>query len=151
MENCELEEYVDLLIKAVRKQLKTGLHREYIRKKEDLTVMHGTMDIRGTVQNRLARKYLIACETDVLSENNDYNGMLKCTMMFLLRRSEIDAEKRAELKKLIMAFSEVDAPEAAQIDWKRLNGRRLGSELVELAGVCRKALEWQKQGERQEM
>ena len=40
MENNDLEEYADLMIKAVRKQLKTGLHREYIRKKEDLTVMH---------------------------------------------------------------------------------------------------------------
>ena len=79
--NNEAELYAAIIIRTVGRQLKTGLHREYIRKQEDLTVMHGTMDIRGTVKNRLERKYLISCESDVLSENNAYNAMLKAAMM----------------------------------------------------------------------
>ncbi|MCR5768968.1 MAG: hypothetical protein K6G45_10835 [Lachnospiraceae bacterium] len=143
--NNEAELYAAIIIRTVGRQLKTGLHREYISKQEDLTVMHGTMDIRGTVKNRLERKYLISCESDVLSENNAYNAMLKAAMMYLLRRSEVNDELRKELKKQVMAFSEVDVIEPGQIDWKRLTGRRSGAALVMLAQVCRRALEPERQ------
>ena len=137
----ETELYAAIIIRAVGRQLKTGLHREYIRKQEDLTVMHGTMDIRGTVKNRLERKYLISCESDMLSENNAYNAMVKAAMMYLLRRGEVNDELRRDLKKQVMAFSEVDAIEPDRIDWKRLTGRRSGAGLVMLTQVCRRILE----------
>ncbi|MCR5322431.1 MAG: hypothetical protein K6E85_04050 [Lachnospiraceae bacterium] len=144
-EDCENETdlYARLLVRAVGKQLKTGLHREYIRKKEDLTVMHGTMDIRGTVKNRLDRKYLISCESDVLSENNAFNGILKATMLFLLRRNEVNPDVRAVLKKQILAFSEIEAADLGHVDWKRLMSRRSGADLIMMAQICRLISEWQ--------
>ncbi|MBO4414708.1 MAG: hypothetical protein J5824_01860 [Lachnospiraceae bacterium] len=137
--------YASIISHAVSKQLKTGLYREYIRKKDDLTVMHGTMDIRGTVRNRLERKYLISCESDELSENNPFNRMLKTTMMFLLRRNEVRPETRTELKKQILAFSQIETSDAGMIDWKRLMDRRSSGSMIMLAQVCRRTLEWQRE------
>ncbi len=137
--------YASIISHAVSKQLKTGLYREYIRKKDDLTVMHGTMDIRGTVRNRLERKYLISCETDELSENNPFNRTLKTTMMFLLRRNEVRSETRTELKKQILAFSQIETADTGMTDWKRLMDRRSSSGMIMLAQVCRRALEWQRE------
>lgn len=144
-EDCEneLDLYARILVRAVGKQLKTGLYREYIRKKENMTVMHGTMDIRGTVKNRLDRKYLISCESDVLSENNAYNGMLKAAMMFLLRRSEVDSDVRTQIKKQMLAFSEIEAVDPGKTDWKRLINRRKGAEYTMMTQICRRIFDLQ--------
>lgn len=40
-----------ILAKGVSQQLKQGLHKEYITKNEDLSVMRGKLDIYGTIKN----------------------------------------------------------------------------------------------------
>lgn len=142
-EDCEneLDLYARILVRAVGKQLKTGLHREYIRKKENLTVMHGTMDIRGTVKNRLDRKYLISCESDVLSENNAYNGMLKAALLCLLRRDEVDRGIKIQAKKQILAFSGIEAADPVRIDWKRLTAGHSGAGIIMMTHICRRILD----------
>ena len=48
--------FAAILSKGVSYQLKQGLYREYIDKKEDLSVVRGKIDMPGTIQNQIARK-----------------------------------------------------------------------------------------------
>ena len=76
-ENVAAEEFDNLhnlfsaiLAKGIGRQLKQGLYREYLNRKEDVAVVRGKIDMPGTIQNRLARKRVLTCEYDELSENN---------------------------------------------------------------------------------
>ena len=78
-----------ILAKGVSQQLKQGLHKEYITKNEDLSVMRGKLDIYGTIKNQIQRKKSLSCEYDELSVNNIFNQILKTTMTILIRDSGV--------------------------------------------------------------
>lgn len=48
--------FAAILAKGIGRQLKQGLYREYIDKKEDIAVVRGKIDMPGTIRDRLARK-----------------------------------------------------------------------------------------------
>ena len=105
-ENVETEEFENLhnlfaaiLAKGIGRQLKQGLYREYLSRKEDLAVVRGKIDMPGSIQHRLARKRVLTCEYDELSENNLLNQILKTTVIILLQHAKVDAEHKNDLKK----------------------------------------------------
>lgn len=68
-ENVATEEFDNLhnlfaaiLAKGIGRQLKQGLYREYLNRKESAAVVRGKIDMPGTIQNRLARKRMMTCE-----------------------------------------------------------------------------------------
>lgn len=60
--------FAAILAKGIGQQLKQGLYREYLNQKEDMSVMRGKIDMPGTIRNKLARKHVLTCEYDELSE-----------------------------------------------------------------------------------
>lgn len=62
--------FAAILSKGIAQQLKQGLHREYIERTEDLSVMHGRIDINGTIRNLAQDRKLLSCEYDELSESD---------------------------------------------------------------------------------
>ena len=91
--------FAAILAKGISRQLKQGLYREYLNRKEDVAVVRGKIDMPGTIQNRLARKRVLTCEYDELSENNLLNQILKTTVMLLLRHTRVYQEYKSDLKK----------------------------------------------------
>ena len=71
--------FVAILAKGIGWQLKQGLYREYLNRTETMPVVRGKIDMPGTIQNRLARKRVVTCQYDELSENNLLNQILKTT------------------------------------------------------------------------
>jgi 5-methylcytosine-specific restriction endonuclease McrBC regulatory subunit McrC len=57
-----------------------------------MAVVRGKIDLSGTVKNKIARRRILSCEYDDLSENNLLNQILKTTVMLLLLHSKVDAE-----------------------------------------------------------
>lgn len=88
-----------ILAKGIGRQLKQGLYREYLNQKETVTAVRGKIDIPGTIQNRLARRQVLTCEYDELSENNLLNQILKTTVMLLLCHARVDQAYKSDLKK----------------------------------------------------
>ena len=74
--------FAAILAKGIGKQLKQGLYREYLNRKDDITVVRGKIDMPGTIRNRLSRKQVLTCEYDELSENNLFNQILKTIPTF---------------------------------------------------------------------
>ena len=99
--------FAAILARGIGKQLKQGLYREYLSRKEDLPVMRGKIDMPGTIQNQIARKQRLVCEYDELSENILLNQILKSTVMLLLRHAQVSSEYKDELKKEMLFFSNV--------------------------------------------
>lgn len=90
--------FAAILAKGIGRQLKQGLYREYLNRKEDVTKVRGKIDMPGTIQNFITRKRVLTCEYDELSENNLLNQILKTTVMLLLRHTKVDQEYKNNLK-----------------------------------------------------
>lgn len=133
--------FAAILAKGIGRQLKQGLYREYLNRKEDVTVVRGKIDIPGTIQNHLARKRVLTCEYDELSENNLLNQILKTTVMLLLRHAKVDQEYKNDLKKEMLFFSNVDVIDPTTIRWSAIRFQRNNNTYRMLVSLCQLVLE----------
>ena len=147
-ENVATEEFDNLhnlfaaiLAKGIGKQLKQGLYREYLNRKENVAVVHGKIDMPGTIQNRLAKKRVLTCEYDELSENNLLNQILKTTVMLLLHHVKVDTEYKTDLKKEMLFFSNVDTIDPTSIHWALIRFQRNNNTYRMLISLCQLVLE----------
>ena len=125
-----------ILAKGTAQQLKQGLYREYITENETLTVMRGKIDMPQTIRNRIQHNQKLACEYDELSENNRFNQILKTTIQYLLRDDEVDKERKAALKKVLVFFDGVETIEPSEIQWSRLYYQRNNRNYELLMNIC---------------
>ena len=128
--------FAAILARGISQQLKQGLHREYMTKREDIPLMRGKLDIYGTIRNQIQRKKILSCEYDELSVNNIFNQILKTTLSILIRDSGVQQSHKADLKKVILFFNEVDAVEPSSIRWDKLMYRYNNKNYEMLMNVC---------------
>lgn len=147
-EDLALEEFEDMhnllaaiLAKGIGFQLKQGLYKEYINRQEDLSVMRGKINMEGTIRNRMAKKPILTCEFDELSENNLLNQILKTTVMLLLRHGDVKAEYKDDLKKKMLFFSNVDMVEPTSIKWSSIRFQRNNQSYRMLLSICQLIIE----------
>lgn len=128
--------FASILAKGISQQLKQGLHREYISRKENLSLLRGKLDIHGTIKNQMQQKRLLACEYDELSVNNVFNQILKTTALILIKDPSVKAERKAALRQVVLFFSEVDTLEPATIHWNTLRYQRSNRNYEMLINLC---------------
>lgn len=133
--------FAAILAKGVGRQLKQGLHREYVAREEELTTLRGKVDVSGTVAARLARRRTIACEFDELSEDNALNRALKATCMLLIRHGKVKERNRATLRREMVFFSSVEDVDPATIRWEAFRFSRGNQSYRMLLSVCQLVVE----------
>jgi len=133
--------YAAILVKGIGQQLKQGLYREYLNLKEDMSIMRGKIDMPGTIKTKLARKQLLTCEYDELSENNLLNQILKTTVVLLLRHGEVNLGRKSDLKKEMLFFSNVDTIEPNTIKWSAIRFQRNNQTYQMLISLCQLIIE----------
>ena len=130
-----------ILAKGVGLQLKQGLYREYVSRRERLTSMRGKINMPETIRNQIARQRVLTCDIDELSENNYQNQILKTTILFLLKHSNVDNEFKDDLKRKVQFFSNVDVLEIKSIKWSKVHFQRSYPLYKMLIGVCQLIIE----------
>ncbi len=133
--------FAAILSKGIGRQIKQGLYREYQLLSEDLPTLRGKIDIQATARNLIARKQLLTCEFDELTENNLLNQILKTTVMLLIRHSEVDDEYKADLKKEMLFFSTVDEIDPTTIKWNSIRFHRNSGSYRMLISFCQLIIE----------
>lgn len=133
--------FAAILAKGIARQVKQGLYREYLNRTEDLPTLRGKIDLAGTIRNRIARNQRLSCEYDELSENNLHNQVLKTTSMVLLRHGQVAEEHRAELRKTMLYFSNVDEIDPASIRWDAIRFQRSNISYRFLLSICQLVLD----------
>ena len=133
--------FAAILAKGIGRQIKQGLYREYHLRYEDLPTLRGKIDMQATAKNLIARKHLLACEFDELTENNLLNQILKTTVMLLLRHAEVDDEYKADLKKEMLLFSTVDELDPTAIKWSSIRFHRNSNSYRMLISICQLIIE----------
>lgn len=133
--------FAAILAKGIGRQLKQGLYREYMNRTETLPVVRGKIDMPGTIQNRLARKQVLTCQYDELSENNLLNQILKTTVMLLLRHTRVSEDYKTDLKKEMLFFYNVDTIDPASVRWGSIRFQRNNNTYRMLISLCQLVLE----------
>ena len=133
--------FAAILSKGIGRQLKQGLYREYLNRKEDITVVRGKIDIPGTIKNQLARKIVVTCEYDELSENNLMNQIIKTAVMLLIGCKRVKQEYKDDLKKEMLFFSNIDSLDPSAIRWSSIRFQRNNSTYRMLIGLCQLIIE----------
>ena len=133
--------FAAILARGAGRQVKQGLWREYLGHTEDLATVRGKIDLDGTVRNRIARRQCVSCEYDELSENNPLNQVVKTTAMILLRHGDVGEAHRAELRRVMLYFSDVDEIEPAGIRWDAIRFQRSNLSYRVLLSVCQLVLD----------
>jgi len=125
-----------ILSKGISNQIKRGLGREYIRKRDSLSSPHGKMNITASVkQQSLLQKRLI-CEFDEFSENAYMNQILKTTAWVLIRSADVSFERKRALKKLMLYFQKIDILEPQVICWSGICYHRNNATYKMLINIC---------------
>ena len=105
-----------ILEKGIAIQLKRGLGKEYILQTEALSSLRGKIDIAESIKTQsMLRKQLI-CTYDEFSVNSIMNRIIKSTVELLLR-SNISKQRKKNLRKLMVYFSEVDFIDLYTVNW----------------------------------
>jgi 5-methylcytosine-specific restriction enzyme subunit McrC len=128
--------FTAILAKGIGRQLKQGLHREYVSHHEHLSMLRGKVDLVGTIRAKMGRRQELVCEYDELSENNLLNQILKTTALLLIRHGKVKAEHRDDLKKKLLYFSAVDVLEPMRIPWNAVRFSRNTQSYRMLITMC---------------
>ena len=123
-----------ILCKGVSLQIKQGLGREYIEKTEPLSALRGRIDISESIKTRSMLRQRLVCSYDDFSVNSPLNQIIKSTMMLLLH-GDIDKRRKQELRRLLVYFGEVDAPDIHDINW-RVQYNRHNEQYRMLISIC---------------
>lgn len=130
--------FAALLIKEVSRQLKQGLYKEYVNKRETLQTVRGKVIPYETLTLRMRERgrEKIVCEFDDLSENNKWNQILKTTLYFLGREKEVVDKRRQQIRKLLAFFEHIDVLNPRQISWRQLQVVRGNRSYEVLMNLC---------------
>ena len=128
--------FAAILAKGIARQLKQGLHRDYISRSETLSVLRGKLDFPQTVRVRIQRKPQAACTFDELSPDNLYNQILKTTLKMLLRNEDVSLARKIELRRLLPFFDDISEPLPSRIPWHQLHYQRNNHNYEMLLNLC---------------
>lgn len=122
-----------ILIRGLSLQVKQGLHREYISVTEEMPSIRGQIEMRESlVKSRLNKR--MVCTYDEFSEDNILNQLLKATAELLLV-SDIDEERKIQLKKLLVFFTDVKHIELRTVNWN-FQFNRFNRSYQMLTAIC---------------
>lgn len=127
-----------ILAKGVGILVKRGLGREYLERSEELASPRGRFEVSETVKTLSMVRKRVDCSYDEFSADSRPNRILKATMKALLR-ADIAAERKRDLRRLLVYFGEVRDVEVRRLDWNVQYNRGNGIYRMLLA-VCHLAI-----------
>ncbi len=105
-----------ILIKGIGNQVKQGLSKEYIPRREFMTSLRGKIDISESAKTLKMLQRQMVCSYDDFSVNSYMNRVIKSTVLVLLK-SDISKERKKSLRKLMVFFGEVKPIDLRKINW----------------------------------
>lgn len=128
--------FAAILSRGISQQLKQGLYKEYVDRKESISGLKGKLDINGTLKEHVRQSGLLSCEYDELTEDNIYNRILRTTAEKLIRCQGVDKKWKDSLRRSMMLFSGVSSIDQKSIRWSTLAFKRGNETYRMLINIC---------------
>ena len=105
-----------ILSKGVSVQIKRGVGRGYLERTEPLCSPRGRFELSESIKTNCIYKNHLVCSYDIFSENIYMNRIIKSTIELLIR-SDISKNRKKELRRLLVYFSDVSSIDVNNINW----------------------------------
>ncbi len=125
---------------GIGRQIKMGLHRDYILQREALAGLRGQVEISESIKRQSIIQGRLICNYHEFSEDSAHNQILKATMLMLLRHGEVRPKNKTALKKLLLYFNNTSDVAPSAIRWNGLKYHRNNVSYRMLIGICRLAI-----------
>ena len=132
--NNMAEMMAQILLRGISLRLKRGLEKEYLSQTQALSFVRGKIDIADSIKTQSIRKRQLVCIYDDFSVNNRMNQIIKSTLEILLK-ADIGKNRKKEIRKLMVFFSDVDSIDLYSADWN-LRYNRNNQTYQMLIGIC---------------
>ena len=123
-----------ILTRGIKIQIKRGLGKEYMSRKESLASLRGKIDITESIKTQALQRRQLVCSYDEFSVNSFMNRIIKSTILLLLR-ADITKTRKKELKKLLVYFDDVDPIDLHSVNWNMQYNRNNQTYRM-LIGIC---------------
>lgn len=124
----------EILAKGLSAQLKRGLGRGYIEINEPLSLLRGKIDFNVSIKTNSALKRQLVCTYDDFSVNSYLNRIIKTTIILLVK-SDVDINRKKELRKILVYFAYVETLDIHSINW-RIQFNRNNQTYQMLIAIC---------------
>ncbi len=111
-----LELLSEILIRAVRSQLKRGLVANYLNVDDKLSVIKGKIDFSETLNSKALLDKKVICTFDDYTSNIMLNRVIKSTLLMLMK-SKLSRERKGQVRSLMMYFSQIDEIDLKTFNW----------------------------------
>lgn len=133
--------FATIIERGVSWQIKQGLYRTYVSKRDVLPNIQGRIDYKEMIRLKVQHKRLICNEYDELSVNNILNQIIKTTMSLLLKSEYVSLKNKKNLKKDFLYFSEIETINVSDICWSRIDYGNCNNNYRMLINICRLVLD----------
>ncbi|WP_344067961.1 5-methylcytosine-specific restriction endonuclease system specificity protein McrC [Nostocoides vanveenii] len=126
----------EILVRGVGTQVKRGLHRDYLDRRDELATVRGRINTSRTVATRSTTRGRLVCEFDEYEADTPHNRALKSVIVLLIRHGDVDAQRKAALRRLLPYLDAVTLVAPTSIRWDALTYHRSNATYRLLLGVC---------------
>lgn len=126
-----------LLFLILKKEIKKGLHREYINIDNEIGTVRGKININETINRKSLIKKKVVCDYDEYNENCLLNRVIKTTMHFLIKSNKIRTATKDSLKRILNYFNKVDLIEIKAIKWDQIKFNRNNMSYKYVIDLCK--------------
>lgn len=126
----------EILVRGVGAQVKRGLHRDYLNRRDELATVRGRINITRTVATRSRTRGRLVCEFDDYEADTPHNQALKSVIVLLIRHGDVEASRKAALRRLLPYLDAVTLVAPTSIRWDALTFHRANATYRLLLGVC---------------
>lgn len=130
-----------LLCLILKKQIKKGLHKEYVSTIDEIGTIKGRININQTINKNSLVKKRVICDFDEYSENCLLNKVIKTTLIYLIKSNKIGIKTKDALKRLLNYFSKVDLIDIKSIKWDQIKFNRNNMSYRYVVDLCKLILE----------
>ena len=107
--------YAEILARGMEYQIKRGIHREYVERSENASVIRGRIDVADTIKTQSIWRRRLTCYCDEFAEDSRLNQVVKAAMQ-ILYRGTMNREQKKRLRNILYILHEVK-----DVDWRTIN------------------------------
>ena len=126
----------EIVVRGVGTQVKRGLHRDYLDRNDELATVRGRINITRTFATRSTTRGRLVCQFDEYEADTPHNRALKSVIVLLIRHGDVDAQRKAALRRLLPYLDAVTLVAPRTIRWDALTYHRSNATYRLLLGVC---------------
>ena len=118
------------------RQVRRGLHKQYVPHEEELTTVRGKIDVNRSMMRNATSRGRLVCLFDEFSEDTQHNRAVKSALNTLIQHGSVTQERKRFLKRLISHFAGVSDVPLRIVDWNSLSYQRTNSSYRALIQYC---------------